>query len=79
MTISTRRLWKKASGLMKKRASLLLGERCERGVEAAFAAGTHDQNLLPGGACCRLQISRIDVDVRIIRVHEYADQRNPRR
>jgi hypothetical protein len=35
--------------------------------------------LLPGGACCRLQISRIDVDVRIIRVHEYADQRNPRR
>src|SRR5262245_9063908 len=52
----------------EQRTSLLLRELRKRGTEAPFTAGAHDQNLLPDGACRRLQISHIDLDIRIIGV-----------
>ena len=52
----------------EQRTSLLLRKLRKRGIEATFTAGAHDQNLLPDGAYRRLQVSRIDFDIRIIGV-----------
>src|SRR5262249_842512 len=59
----------------QERASLLLRKRCECGIETTSTVNTHDQDLLPERARRCLHLSRVDLGVRIIGVHQHADQR----
>src|SRR5262249_1279286 len=60
----------------QKRTSVMLCEHRECGTETTSTVNTGDQDLLPDSARRGLHISRVDLGIRVVRVHQYADQRD---
>ena len=57
----------------EQRTGARLHERREGSIEFAFTCGFHDQDLPPDGATCRLTLSQLNFDLRLVRVHQHGN------
>ena len=51
----------------------LLNKGCKRGVNIAFVARIKDAHILSGGSSCRLDVSSLEVGIRIGRIKKNSD------
>jgi hypothetical protein len=57
----------------EERVGSLLDKGRKCCVDAAFCVGAHDVDLLPDRACRLLQVSQLEVYIRIVRIHKHTN------